>query len=85
MFYYLKQSLKVINVKRILNLSQEYVEIQLPKTILKINGKEMYISYIEGKEIIIKGKIDKIIIEDFNLWRNFMIDIKFHSLVNYIF
>ncbi|MBE6124323.1 MAG: hypothetical protein E7184_02125 [Erysipelotrichaceae bacterium] len=67
MFYYLKQSLKVINVKRILNLSQEYVEIQLPKTILKINGKEMYISYIEGKEIIIKGKIDKIIIEDFNL------------------
>lgn len=73
MFYYANKSLKVIKVKRIISLLENYVELQLPKLLLKISGTNLYISYIEGSEIIINGNISCLNIEDFNVWENSMI------------
>lgn len=67
MFYYANKSLKVIKVKRIISLLENYVELQLPKLLLKISGTNLYISYIEGSEIIINGNISCLNIEDFNV------------------
>lgn len=67
MFYYANKSLKVIKVKRIISLLESYVELQLPKLLLKISGTNLYISYIEGSEIIINGNISCVDIEDFNV------------------
>lgn len=67
MFYYTNKSLKVVKVKRIISLLENYVELQLPKLLLKISGTNLYISYIEGSEIIINGSISCLNIEDFNV------------------
>lgn len=65
MFYYANQLLKVIKVKRIISLSDNYIEIQLSNYFLKIYGMYLYICCIEGKEISIKGKINKILLEEY--------------------
>ncbi len=67
MFYYTNKSLKVVKVKRIISLLENYVELQLPKLLLKVSGSNLYISYIEGSEIVINGNIVHLDIEDFKV------------------
>ena len=65
MFYYENQLLKVIKVKRIISLCDNYIELQLSNYFLKIYGMYLFVACIEGKEISIKGKVDKIILEEY--------------------